>query len=205
MAVINDRNMTKLVSEACAVKGDFAEIGVFKGHTFKRLSLLALALGRVAHGFDSFEGMAPPTERDAGHYPAGKLSIGGVENFRKIMVDGNVPDVAYRLHAGFIPTCFTTYDDAVPLSFALVDVDQFEPTLEGLRWAWPRLNYGGVLVCDDYFPGRSILASGAIDEWMRSLSPTNFEVIGYEETQLFIRKTMTTSLTTPYAASILRN
>jgi O-methyltransferase len=187
VAVISDANLLEVMAEIAAVPGDFAEIGIFKGHTFKRLSMMARVLGRVAHGFDSFEGMAPPTDRDAGHYPAGKLSVGGVEAFIRIMADADIPASYYRLHKGWIPECFPPDLDG-PFAFSLVDVDQYAPTIASLDWIWPRMAYGGVMLLDDYFPGRGTLAAGAIDEWLAKVSPFNAQVIRREDTQLYVRR-----------------
>jgi hypothetical protein len=186
MAVISDRNLLSLLSLAVDVPGDFVEVGVFRGDTFKRLATIAHAIGRRAHGFDSFEGMAPPTDLDFGHYPTGKLSVGGVEAFRNILADAAVPEAGYRLWPGFIPHCFEGFDE--PVAFALVDVDQYEPTRVALDWIWPRLATGGVLLLDDYFHKREGLAARAIDEWIEAQSPIDVEVIDYVDTQLYVRK-----------------
>lgn len=186
MAVISNRNLLTLLARVADVPGDFAEIGVFRGDTFKRLAQLAKVLGKRAHGFDSFEGMAPPTEKDFGQYPTGKLSVGGVVAFEKIMQQGGVPTDAYKLWPGFIPECFAGFDDAI--SFALVDVDQYEPTVASLEWVWPRLSNDGVMVLDDYFRKREGLAARAIEEWLEKQDPVEAHVFDYVDTQLYIRK-----------------
>lgn len=186
MAIISDRNLVSLLTRACEVSGDFIEVGVFRGDTFKRLATMAHALGRVAHAFDSFEGMAPPTELDFGQYPAGKLSVGGVAAFEKILRDFGVPERSYRLWPGFIPKCFEGFEHSI--AFALIDVDQYEPTKVALEWVWPRLADGGILLLDDYFHKREGLAARAIGEWIERQSPIEVEVLDYVDTQLYVRK-----------------
>ncbi len=132
--------------------------------------------------------MAEPSDRDGGYYPKGKLSVGGVKKFRETMDASNIASSSYELHPGFIPDCFDSYKHEKPFSFALVDVDQYDPTLESLNWIWPRLAYGGALLLDDYFPGRRILASGAIDKWLENVHSHTVEIIKYEDTQLYLRK-----------------
>lgn len=186
MAVISDENLISLISRVVNVPGDFVEIGVFKGHTFKRLALLAHTLGRKAHAFDSFEGMAEPTPMDFGHYPEGKLSVGGIRKFKKILFEADIPKSSYKLWPGFIPHCFEGFDASV--SFAVVDVDQYEPTAVAVDWVWRRISAGGIMVVDDYFRDREGLASRAIDEWLSRQNPVETEVFGYVETQLYVKK-----------------
>ncbi len=186
MAVIGNSQLLPLIARVCEVPGDFIEIGVFRGATFKRLSLLAHALGKMAHAFDSFEGMAPPTDMDFGQYPAGKLSVGGVEAFEQILVSAEIPNDSFKLWPGFVPKCFKGFKE--PIAFALLDVDQYEPTKVSLDWVWPRLAPGGILVLDDYFRKREGLASLAIDEWLPTLDPVEARVLDYVDTQLYVQK-----------------
>ena len=186
MAVISNRNLLNLLARVTDVPGDFVEIGVFRGHTFKRLATIAHALGKTAHAFDSFEGMAPPTDKDLGYYPQGKLSVGGVAAFEQIMRDGGAPAGSYRLWPGFIPHCFDGFD--APVSFALVDVDQYSPTVDAIAWIWPRLSANAILILDDYFHKREGLASLAIDEWLQKQDPIDVQVFDCVDTQLYIQK-----------------
>lgn len=186
MAVISDKNLISLISQVVDIPGDFVEIGVFKGATFKRLALLAYILKKKAHAFDSFEGMAEPTSMDFGQYPKGKFDIGGVQEFEKILVQVDTPKLSYKLWPGFIPDCFKDFD--TPISFAVVDVDHYEPTVIALDWVWPRVSVGGIVVIDDYFRDREGLASKAIDEWLIRQNPVDIEVFDYVNTQLYIRK-----------------
>ncbi len=205
MAVISNKKLFELLTLIAEIPGDFAEIGVFRGDTFKRLSQIGHATGRHSHGFDSFVGMAPSTEKDAGHYPEGKLSVGGIDNFILTMDEAAAPRSSYTLYEGFIPVCLEMYSSEKPLAFSLVDVDQYEPTLTALNWIWPHVAYGGILVTDDYFPGRSILASAAIDRWLATINPTNVEILGCVDTQLILRKTPTSAIGMNYAPKLHRD
>jgi len=189
MAVISNQHLLSLATKIADVPGDFIEVGVFKGHTFKRLALLAHILERKAHAFDSFEGMAPPTEKDCGYYPQGQLNVGGLNAFKSIMQSAEVPTNSYVLHQGWVPDCFIGFEEKI--SFALVDVDQYQPTVQSLDWVWPRLEVGGILVLDDYFRNREGLASLAIDEWLSKQDPFEVRILDYINTQLYIQKYFT--------------
>ncbi len=157
--------------ELCAgVAGDFAELGVWKGVTFVPLARVAARLGRRALAVDSFEGMRSPTAQDANEeglqeYPAGCFNVGGPESLRLECSD--LPNVI--IHAGFIPEVLSKVETPSGLALVHVDLDQYGPTVHALRWAWDRLNPGGVLVCHDYKPGRRYQCSLAIDEFLAAV------------------------------------
>jgi len=183
--LISDANLRKHTETARLIDGDFAEIGVLNGKTFKRLVPLAVKQNKIAHGFDSFVGMDDPTVLDFGQYARGRLSCGGIRTFINIM-GGLSRD--YQLHEGFIPRCFDDVPEAQKYSFALVDVDQYAPTLTALEWVWGKMSVGGVLVMDDYFKNKEGLAARAIDEWLTTIHPLDFQFIEYTDRQLVIKK-----------------
>jgi O-methyltransferase len=185
MTLITDTDLRKHTGAVSSLDGDFAEIGVLNGDTFKRLVPIATEQNKIAHGFDSFVGMDEPTDLDYGYYPKGKLSGGGIARFRRIMSfdRGN-----HQLHEGFIPRCFDDVPETQEYSFALVDVDQYVPTAVALKWVWEKMVLGGILVMDDYFKNREGLAARAIDEWLITLHPLDFQFIEYTGSQLVIKK-----------------
>lgn len=143
------------------VAGDLAEFGVWLATTFMPMVELARLHGRAAHAVDSFRGMAAPTARDAGRYPAGSLDVGGAAMMRNLasQYKGTV-----EVHEGWIPEVLGELE-GVRFAFVHVDLDQYAPTLAALRFVWPRLSYRGVMMCHDYVEGQQTLASAAIAEW----------------------------------------
>ena len=55
------------------------------------------------------------------------------------------------------------------VSVLRLDADWYEPTLIALRFLWPRLSSGGVLIVDDY--GHHSGAARAVDEFFGRLRP----------------------------------
>jgi hypothetical protein len=51
-------------------------------------------------------------------------------------------------------------------SFVHVDVDLYQPTLDSMEFFCPRLNNGGILLCDDYVSSLCPGAIRAIDEFL---------------------------------------
>lgn len=167
--LIPDNRLAAILDSVSALPGDYAEVGVYKGHTFRRLVTDAAKRGNViAHGFDSFAGMDEPTNMDGPNYPKGRLSCGGIAWFQTMMRRTGLPASAYRLHQGFVPKCFDTVSDDQRFRFALVDVDQYAPTIASLEWLWPRMTQGGIVVCDDYFANAQRYASAGIDAWLKT-------------------------------------
>jgi len=186
--LISDQNLRTITGTIAGIQGDFAEIGVYRASTFTRLVPIARQQGKMAHGFDSFIGMDEPTERDGDKYPKGRLSVGGVDGFRNIMKTAGFSDHEYRLWPGYVPDCFSGCPPDLRFSLGLIDLDHYRPTLLSVEWFWPRLNTGGVVIFDDYFIGRSELASPAVNEFFCTLDMTAYRTIVLDNDQLFIQK-----------------
>lgn len=182
---LKDDVLTLVTKAVASTPGDFAEVGVYKGNLFKRLVPLAVAQGRTAHGFDSFQGMAAPTANDAGEYRAGHLSVGGLKQFTRILEAADIT-TGFKLYEGFVPVCLHQLDPAVRFSFAYLDLDQYAPTVTALDWVHPLMVTRGILGLDDYFPKRC-LASLAIDEFMER-SGHLYDVFRHSDNQLFLRR-----------------
>ena len=153
------------------VAGDFAECGCWKGHSTYIIARL-LADSRFAGTFtvfDSFEGGL--SERGAKdqtvRYRLTEQQM-RVEQAHFASAEEQVAQVLeefafVRLYKGWIPERF---HEAAERTFAFVhvDVDLYQPTIDSLRFFYPRLAPGGAIVVDDYgythFPG----AKKAVDE-----------------------------------------
>ena len=162
-------DLRRFAQAVAAVSGDFAEIGVNRGAVFA-IATLAHQQKRMAHAFDSFEGISPPGKKDGTLYPAGPLTWAGRRDSHAM--DGyGIPREWYQVHAGFIPHCFDGVD--VRFAFAILDVDHYDPTRDALAWLWPRMNQGGILALDDFIPGQEVYATVAIQEFARSRTSTS--------------------------------
>lgn len=184
MALLSRERAQRYASLVQTVPGDFIEIGVFRGDSFQHIVRCAKQFHRQVHAFDSFYGMGEPGANDGKYYPKGQLSVGGVDHFQKEMRERDIANKDYKCWPGFIPNCFEGFD--YPVALAFVDVDQYLPTKVALAWTWRRLSSGGILICDDYFRGRAILAAKAIDEFVRTLNVLDATVLEYIDSQLVI-------------------
>jgi hypothetical protein len=148
-----------------AVPGPRIEFGVLGG---KRLKLIAEHDGET-FGVDSFEGMAAPTQWDyepgqrKSQYPAGRLA-------RPMDLAAKAVPGA-TLIKGFVPEILPEVPDG-PYAFAHLDMDQYSPTLGALFWLFNgRFLPGGIVLCHDWFKGRTFLAGGAINEFAAAVMP----------------------------------
>jgi hypothetical protein len=144
--------LLKLVRD---VPGDTAECGAYLGAS----SWLMCELGRTHHIFDSVEGLSPPAAVDGSHWEQGALSASEGQ------VLANLAPFAPVLHKGWIPDRF---QEVASHTFAAVhvDVDLYHPTKDSIEFFYPRMNPGGLFVCDDYAFTTCPGATKAIDEYM---------------------------------------
>ena len=170
------RNLLTLLSLTRSVPGVISENGVFKGISAKLMAaFIAFTEGEGRSDFffvDSFEGLSEPTEKDFADpnfktgMAKGQFSLGGEK--RKV-IDGLKAIPRSEIFEGFIPEVYSMLPEA-SYRFVHVDVDLYEPTLEALKYYWPRMSMGGIIVNDDY--GSKIFrgSSRAWDEFCESCS-----------------------------------
>jgi len=143
-----------------SLPGEIAELGTYKGGSARLLSE-AVGYSRALHVFDTFEGVPkeladPEKDYVMGDHPhlninwAGGVYSGGewaasyeeVKHFLR-----KCPNVV--LHKGRVPEIL---EEVEPITFCFVylDMDIGQPTLDALRFFWPRLVSKGVIIIDDY-------------------------------------------------------
>lgn len=139
------REFSRYVSN---IPGAMAECGCFDGTS---AFFLAQENPDVPlHLFDSFEGLSVPDERDLPlkenerAWQKGDLSIS-----EKVARDRLKDFQNVHFHKGWIPDKFPAVNNE---TFRLVhiDVDLYQPTMDSLKFFYPRLNLSGIIVLDDY-------------------------------------------------------
>lgn len=132
-----------LVKNTTKLDGGVAEVGCFMGGSSK---IICEAKGNKEFNvFDTFDGLPELNAiDDASQFQKGQYSA-SYEFVKKYL--SNYPNVF--LHKGYFP------DTAGPIesktfSFVHLDLDLYESTLASLKFFYPRLVKGGVLISHDY-------------------------------------------------------
>lgn len=131
------------------VVGDVAEFGVFRG-------VFAALINKVFHNrtlylFDSFEGFRP--EEATREVESGRTSEEFVNKFKNTSVEYVMSKMPYPqmidVRKGFFPETTVGLEEKV-FCFVSLDADFEESILEGLRYFYPRMSDGGVIMLHDY-------------------------------------------------------
>lgn len=150
-------NLVEKVLNKKKLKGDFVELGCWKGHS---AYIIAKMINKYKenikfHIFDSFEGLSETTPDDHNlNTLFDKKQIKKIreqfksnEDFVKNEVLKNFNFI--KTYKGWIPEKFQEVEN-LKFSFIHIDLDLYDPTLKSLEFFFPRLQKGGVIICDDY-------------------------------------------------------
>ncbi len=162
-------NMLQFLKQTEDVLGDTAECGAYTGASSYLICQqnLGSKKNRMHHIFDSFEGLSEPGPLDGTHWEKHALKATKdelVENLKSF-------SDRYKTYRGWIPERFSDVTDKT-FCFVHIDVDLYEPTLESFRFFYPRLNSGGIIVCDDYGFGTCPGCTKAVTEFMNGKPET---------------------------------
>lgn len=130
-----------------ALVGSVAECGVFRGEFAKEIN--RCFPDRVCYLFDTFEGF---DERDY-QYEIEPSEITDIHHLSMTSVDVVLDKLPYKdkivIKKGYFPETIGDLDDR--FVFVNLDMDLYHPTLEGLKFFYPRMSNGGVILIHDYF------------------------------------------------------
>ena len=148
--------------------GDIAEVGVYKGGSAK---LIRQATKKPLHLFDTFEGLPEPSKHDKlKHRGKGvySCSFESVKNYLK-----NYSNISF--YKGVFPYTAELVKNK-KFSFVHLDVDLYESTLNCLKFFYPRMSEGGVIISHDY--PRTEGVKEAFDEFFEHKSEIIVEPLG---------------------------
>jgi O-methyltransferase len=152
--------LRSLLALADDVPGDTAECGVWTGASSWFICKHFAGSGKLHHGFDSFQGLPPPSAVDGGFWCRGDTTT------TKAAAEATLAEFPVRLYEGWIPERFHEVADR-SFCFVHVDLSLYEPTRDSVEFFYPRMSPGGIMLFDDY--GSSLQSPGtarAIDEFM---------------------------------------
>jgi len=163
------------------VPGDFVECGVWRGGS---AMLCALALqdradpNRRVWLYDTFEGMAAPTEKDVDHeglIDTREIWARSQQGDHNEWCYASLDDVRRNMASTGFPETRTVYvkgkvQDTLPgntpdrIALLRLDTDWHDSTVAELKHLYPKLSPGGVLIVDDY--GQWKGQRQAVDEYL---------------------------------------
>jgi O-methyltransferase len=163
------------------IAGDFVECGVWKGgSTMAAIDTLIKAgdLTRTIYLYDTFEGMSEPTwhdKEDSGTLASNLLSISDPNDAASIWCVSALEEVQNNINILKYPVELLHYvkgkvEDTIPgkipskIALLRLDTDWYESTAHELKYLYPLLVPGGVIIIDDY--GYWQGARKAVDEFI---------------------------------------
>jgi O-methyltransferase len=186
--VVNDLRAYNIYEEILTIKnnhiiGDAAEVGVWRGGISKMLCILLD--DKNIHLFDTFEGM-PELHQDYDKNIDGEYMCGHFTdlNFEELL-EGFKEYNNSVIHKGVFPGTAVGLEGNI-FCFCHIDCDLYISCYESMKFFYPRLSSGGVIIVDDYdrpeCPGVKI----AINQFCRE---NNIYVDVAVDFQAVIRKT----------------
>ncbi len=143
------------------LRGDVAELGVYKGNTAALLAAVARTLGTTAWLFDTFEGFDPAdlSGVDADKRP--EFSDTSIEAVRALVGPAHV-----RLVPGRFPETASAVPEDARFSVVHIDCDLYAPFRAALEFFYPRMVPGGFMVLHDYGSLHWDGTERAVDEFL---------------------------------------
>lgn len=142
------------------LKGDLAELGVYKGHTACLLANIARRLDKTAYLFDTFEGF---DQADLQGVDAGKSRQFHDTSLEAVKALVGEDHVAYV--QGYFPGSAVNIPDDRVFCLVHIDCDLYAPALSALEYFYQRMVPGGFIIIHDYSSLGWRGAEQAVDEF----------------------------------------
>jgi hypothetical protein len=153
-------NIKQVLSEN--VKGDFAELGVWRGNTASVLAYFASQSNRRVYLFDTFEGF---DKRDLDGIDANKRIVFADTSLAMVKsVIGDSSQVCDFIKGSF-PESVSEVHCSKQYAIISLDCDLYKPMKAGLEFFYPLMPRGGLLMLHDYSSLHWEGAKKAIDEF----------------------------------------
>jgi O-methyltransferase len=139
----------QLVEQTSRLRGDILEVGVWRGGTGCLMARRAQMLGSSARIVlcDTFAGVVKAGANDSA-YRGGEHADTSLETVRDLAGAMDLANI--ETLTGIFPE--ETGHRVATRTFSLchIDVDVYQSGLDVLKWVWPRMPIGGVVIYDDY-------------------------------------------------------
>jgi O-methyltransferase len=165
------------------ISGAFAELGVHKGETARAIHHMDQE--RTFYLFDTFEGfksedLALENQTDE-RFTEGMFADTSVEMVARY-IDGN-DNLHYK--SGLFPETAAGLE-ATTFAFVHIDADLYSPTIAALKFFYPRLNKGGVMIIHDYNHNWEGIPK-AINEFLVTIPESLIELADWQGSVMIIK------------------
>lgn len=127
------------------IMGAFAELGVYKGETANMIH--AMDPSRTLHLFDTFEGFDKRDTKNENTEEHTTIDFSNTsEDGVRHAIDGGDKII---VHPGYFPETTKNLEEQ-NYAFVHLDADLYQPTLAALKYFYPRLSPGAVIIIHDY-------------------------------------------------------
>lgn len=170
LKIIDCLNKTKNIN------GDICEFGVAQGRTSKLIAYFIKDSNKKLFLIDSFQGLPKPTDKDL--LKDDIFSLGDINKYEGKMsnpeakVLNELRDIKFNKDRLIVNKGFFNHKSVdemklpTSVSFAYLDFDFYQPTLDGLNYLNKVLNVGGMIIVDDYdFFSTGVKTS--VEEWFK--------------------------------------
>lgn len=158
-------NIINAIKAVKKITGDIAEVGVYKGSSAKAIAENEKA--KKIHLFDTFNGL-PASEAKfiKGDYASNfETVVRYMRTYKNVL-----------FHAGRFPKDTGSQVDKSTFSFIHLDVDLYKSTLESLKFLYPKVTRGGIILIHDYlYPTR---VKAAVTKFFADKPEVIFELPG---------------------------
>lgn len=152
------------------IKGNFAEVGVYRGNTSRIIHLLDPE--KTFYLFDTFEGFASEDFESVDDANDNRFRDTSMEILRQTI--GDLKNIVIK--KGYFPDTTKGLENET-FSFIMIDVDKYKPTLAALQFFHPRLTSGGYIFVHDFNnPESNRGVSRAVNEFFGDKSEKLIEI-----------------------------
>jgi SAM-dependent methyltransferase len=143
------------------LRGDIAELGVYKGNTAFLLAALARKIGATAYLLDTFAGFPADDLQGVDAAAVMQFSDTSLSAVQSLVGSENV-----RCIQGYFPDSASQMPENLSFCLVHLDCDLYAPFQAALRYFYPRLVPGGFLILHDYANLCWTGAEKAVDEFL---------------------------------------
>ncbi|EAK6953553.1 methyltransferase [Campylobacter lari] len=154
------------------IMGSVAELGVFRGKTAKEIN--RIFKNDIFYLFDTFEGF---NEKDINE-EIGLAKQANINDFSNTSLNFVKKQMPYLdkccFVEGYFPETIVKIPQDEKFKFVNIDMDLYQPILDGLVYFYPKLVKDGVILIHDYFHPYYTGAKRAVDEFCKN---NNIEIV----------------------------